>query len=83
LIKKLNSFVENLPEELQVLCQVNKTHLYQLLKIFFAFSITSTDYLLHHIGAHAPAWFHIGACLNAIFDLQWSPREKSEFQDHE
>ena len=65
---------------MQALCQVNKLLLYQSFKIFFAFSATTTDRLLHHIGASISAWFHIGACLYALFDLQWPQRKKSEFK---
>ena len=40
----------------------------------------TTDRLMHHISAHISAWFHIGACLYALFDLQWPRRKKSEFK---
>jgi len=65
---------------MQALCQVNKLLLYQSFKIFFAFSATTTDRLMHHIGALISAWLHIGACLYALFDLQWPRRKKSEFK---
>ena len=66
---------------MQVLCQVNKILLYQSLKIFFAFSTTTTDRLPHHIGAHISAWFHIGACLYVLFDLQLASTKKPEFKN--
>ena len=63
--------MENLPRELQILCQLKHIITNQCLMPLRGLYVISQPVYTHQLGAEQIPQGHFGACLIAIINLQW------------